>query len=68
MLLVAEIEKGRDLVIGGQQHISAFSSIPTVGAAARNIFFTPEANAPVASISSFDEDLCFINKFDRSNS
>jgi len=32
------------------------------------MFFTAKAKATVSSVSSFDEDFRFINKFDRSNS
>jgi hypothetical protein len=68
MLLVPEIEKGCDLGVGLQKNVSTFAAIAPVGAAPRDKFFTPEANAPVPSVSRFDEDLRFINKFDRWNS
>ncbi len=68
MLLVPEIEKGCDLGIGRKKYVSTFAAIAPVRAAPRNIFFTPEANASLPSVSRFDEDFRFINKFDRWNS
>ncbi len=68
MLLVPEIEKGCELGIGPQEYVSTFAAIAPVGAAPGNKFFTPEANASVPSVSRFDEDFRFINKFDRWNS
>ncbi len=68
MLLVAKIEERGDLAIGLQDHVSAFSPVAAVGSSTGDIFFTAKAKATVSSVSSFDEDFRFINKFDRSNS
>ena len=67
-LLVAKIEQGCDLAIRLKDHVSALSPVATVGSSTGYKFFTAKANAPVTSVSGFDEDFRFINKFDRSNS
>lgn len=68
MLLVAKIEKRGDLAISLEDHVSAFSPVAAVGSSTGDMFFTAKAKATVSSVSSFDEDFRFINKFDRSNS
>ena len=66
MLLVTKVEKRGKLAIGLQDHVPALSSIAAVGPAPGNVFFTAKAQAAVSSVSRFDEDFRFIDKFDRS--
>jgi hypothetical protein len=66
MLLVTKIEKRGELAVGLQDHVPALSSVAAVGPTPGNVFFTPKAEAAVSSVSRFDEDFCFIDKFDRS--
>ncbi len=66
MLLVTKIEKRGKLAVGLQDYVPALSSVAAVGPAPGNVFFTPKAEAAVSSVSRFDEDFRFIDKFDRS--
>jgi hypothetical protein len=67
MLLVSKIQKGRQLVVSLQDHVPALSPVAAIGAPAGNKFFTAKAAAAFSSISAFDEDFCFIDKFDGSS-
>jgi hypothetical protein len=64
MLLVAKIEKCGKLAVGLQDHVPAFPPVAAIGPASGNVFFTPKAEAAVSSVSRFDEDFRFIDKFD----
>jgi hypothetical protein len=68
MLLVVEIDEGRELAVGLKNHVPAFPPVAAIGSPAGNIFFAAKANATLSSVSGFDEDFCFINKFDRLHS
>jgi hypothetical protein len=65
LLLVAKVKKSGNLIGGPYNHVPAFSTVTTVGSAPGNVFFTAKTEAAVSSISSFDENFCFIDKFDR---
>jgi len=68
MLLISKIQKGCKLAVGPQNHIPALSPVAAVGASAGNVFFAAKADAAVSSVSPFDEDFYFIDKFDGWNS
>jgi hypothetical protein len=68
MLAVTKIEEGRELVVGLQKHIPAFSPVAAVGASAGNVLFTAKTDAAVSSIAGLDEDFGFIDELDRSDS
>jgi hypothetical protein len=46
-----------------EDHISAAPPVTPVRAALGNIFFSPEAYAPGATVSRLDGNTCFINEF-----
>jgi len=60
--LVAQIQECRELRIGQRNDVSTLSTIATVGAAARNKLFTPEANATAPAVAGDDTDFDFIDK------
>jgi hypothetical protein len=68
MLAVTKIKEGGELAVGSQDHVPAFSPIAAVWSSMGNVFLAAKADATIASVSTLDEDLGFIDKFDRLNS
>src|SRR5262245_49293724 len=62
LLLVAQIQECRELLIGQRNDVSTLSTIATVGAAARNKLFTPKADATSPAVAGDDTDFDFIDK------
>jgi hypothetical protein len=67
MLLVTKIEKRGKLDVGLDDHVPALPPVATVRPSPGNVFFTAKTEAAFPSVSGFDEDFRFIDKFDRSN-
>jgi hypothetical protein len=67
MLLVPKIEKRGKLDVSLDDHVPALPPVAAVRPSPGNIFFTAKTEAAFPSVSGFDEDFRFIDKFDRSN-
>ena len=59
---IAKIRKGRKVVVGDKNDVSALSAVPSVGTAGRNIFLPPKGDGTVAAVPCADFDFCNIYK------
>ena len=56
------VDQRVEVLIRLQPHITTIPAVAAIRATSRNIFFTAEAHATVAAITSHNQDRCFINK------
>jgi hypothetical protein len=62
MLLVAKIDQRVEAVDRFDDDIAAATAITAIGTAIFDMRFTPEAHAPGAAVTAFDEYFCGIEK------
>ena len=60
--LVAKIRQSRQIGVGFEHNVAAFTAVAAIGTACRYIFFAAKRNAAVAAVACFDFDFCHINK------
>jgi hypothetical protein len=63
LLLIAQIEQGRELWIGNGHHIAPLAAIATIRPAAGHKFLAAKANTPPPAIAGNHADLYFVDKF-----
>ena len=59
---IAEIRKGRKIVVHLKHNVAAAPAVAAVRSAGRDIFFTVERNRAVAAVARFDLNFCNIYK------
>jgi hypothetical protein len=60
--LVAEVQKGGEIVISDKDHIATFATISTTGSTHGAVFFTSKSNASIAAVSGSDFEFYCIDQ------
>jgi hypothetical protein len=58
-----EVIKGGQVGVGLEDDVPSSASIPSIGSASGDIFFPPERETAVSSITRLHKDACFVDEF-----
>lgn len=61
--LKAKIDQGVEVLVGQQVDITTIATVTAIRATVRDILFSTEADTAISTVTRFDTDLNFINKF-----